>query len=151
MRLHHLVSFFLVLAVPTGLTAQEPTIVQPFENSIGYGQYAVEFDRTTLLVDDGDGFAQLPVEGITRATIMGAPEDKSLLEIARSFENALSAAGFEILFSRPLQRGNNADPGFGARNWVRDLEDINGARTYERFPDSAGTSVQLDRAYTFAA
>lgn len=144
-------SLAIAIIVPSFLLAQEPTIIQPFEDSEGFGQYAVEFDQTVILVDDGDGFQRLPVEGITRATLMGAPRDKALLEIARSFENALSGAGFEILFSRRLQRGNDADTGFGARNWVRDLEDINGARPYERFGDSTGTRTQLDSVYTFAS
>lgn len=148
---HLILSLVVAVLIPSFAAAQEPTIIQPFEGSQGFGQYAVEFDQTVILVDNGESFQRLPVEGITRATLMAAPEGKALLEIARSFENALSDAGFEILFSRRLQRGNEADPGFGARQWVRDLEDLNAARTYERFDDSPGTRTQLDRTYTFAA
>lgn len=142
--LHVVLTLTITVFTPSLVAAQEPTIIQPFEGSEGFGQYAVAFDQTVVLVDDDGGFRQLPFEGITRATLMGAPKEKSLLEIARSFENALSDAGFEILFSRSLQRGNNADAGFGARTWVRDLKEINGARTYARLEDSTGTRTQLD-------
>ncbi|MEO1453482.1 MAG: OmpA family protein [Pseudomonadota bacterium] len=140
----------LAFCLATSLQAQEPTIVQPFEGSAPVGQYVAEFDQVTVLVDDGDGFERVSVEGTVRATLLTAPEEIGALQVARSFEQALEAAGFEILFSRRTQRGNDADPGFAAQRWIRDLQDINAPRDYVRAEGAASTRTALDRTYTFA-
>ena len=132
---------FLFLAIkalsitlsPAALFAQEPTVIQPFEGSEISAQYAADFDQITMLVDDDmsdDTYTRVSIEGIARATLVNGPRGKSVLEISRSFENALQEAGFELLFARPLQATPYPDGGSGSRFWVRDLKDVNGNRTY---------------------
>lgn len=134
----------IIILTPTTLFAQEPTAIQPFAGSEISAQYAVEFDQITMLVDDdtsGETFARLSVEGITRVTLVNGPREKSVLEISRSFENALEEAGFELLFARALQATPYPDAGSGSRFWVRDLKDVNGNRTFAPIGDAnnAGT------------
>ncbi|MDX8349868.1 OmpA family protein [Cognatiyoonia sp. IB215446] len=138
-----LITFFL----PNGLAAQEPTVVQPFEGSEISAQYAADFDQITILIDDeteNETYSRLSIEGITRATLVNGPRDKSVLEISRSFENALQEAGFELLFARPLQATPYPDAGSGSRFWVRDLKDVNGNRTFAPIGDANNVGTILN-------
>ncbi|RLQ87265.1 OmpA family protein [Notoacmeibacter ruber] len=78
--------------------SQEQTIVQPFAGSDYIAQYTSEFDRLTYLREVGEDDAETgTIEGQVRVGVLKWPEEKSPLEIERSFENALKAAGFDIL------------------------------------------------------
>ncbi|MEM8536292.1 MAG: OmpA family protein [Pseudomonadota bacterium] len=141
--------FFWLMLVSAAAWAQEPTIVQPFEGSEAVGQYAVAFDQVTILQDDESPqtFATQTIEGTVRATALNAPADKSPLEIFRSFENALSDAGFEILFARQLQRDREPAAGFGSTRWVGDLRPLNDNRDYARIEGRGGVSTIRQYVY----
>jgi len=144
----YLMTFWL-MAFPIAAMAQEQTIVEPFLGSEAVGQYVVEFDQLTLLTDDQgeETFARQTIEGIVRATALTGPEDKSALEIFRSFENALSEAGFDILFARQLQRDRRPPEGQGSLWWVRELRDFNDNRAYERIEGRNGLSLIRQHVY----
>ncbi|MCP1198965.1 OmpA family protein [Notoacmeibacter sp. MSK16QG-6] len=83
--------------------AQEATVVQPFAGSEYIAQHAVEFDRLTYLSKIEDGETETDaIEGTLRVGVLKWPEGKAPLEIQRSFENALNAAGFEIMANADL-------------------------------------------------
>ena len=148
-RLFHPFLFCLAL-LPVHLNAQEPTIVQPFAGSEPVGQYVVEFDQVTFLIDDDtneETYALTSVEGTVRATVINGPSDKSPLEIFRSFENALTEAGFEILFARQLQRDRVPPAGLGSTRWVSDLRPTNDNREYARIDGRSGVSTVRQYVY----
>lgn len=128
-----------------GSGAQTITVVEPFAGSVESSTHFSEFDTVAILVDDGEGYAMRAVEGEVRKAILIRPEDKSVLEVARSFETALAASGFDILFSRPLQR--SPGPGQGNPSWVRDLEDVN-LREFTRADGSPEERNLLARVYS---
>ncbi|MEL6977101.1 MAG: OmpA family protein [Pseudomonadota bacterium] len=140
------------LCAPLSAFAQTMTVVEPFAGSANVGRYAADFDQITVLVDaEAAGHARAAAEGAVRAMVLTAPEDASVLEVARSFEQALTREGFEILFSRRIARGGAPTDEVGLREWVRDLEDINGARDYQRAPDASNLTTSLQRVYAFPA
>ncbi len=97
----------LTIAGPA--TAQEVTVVQPFEGSETMREYAVEFDRLTYIAAIGEEEAETAtIEGTLSANLYRWPEDKAALEILRSFERALEAAGFSILVSVDTPRNSLA-------------------------------------------
>ncbi|MEM7613414.1 MAG: OmpA family protein [Pseudomonadota bacterium] len=134
----------LLVVLPLRLAAQD--IIDPFAGSVQSSSFFSEFDQVTILVDDGEGYRTRSVEGEVRASIHTAPEGKSQLEIARSFEIALTAAGFDLLFSRPVER--NQASGVAARDWVRDLEGVN-ARDFLAEDGTPERRNAVARLYTF--
>ena len=141
-----------VLALLTqSAQGQAVTVVQPFAGSETIAEYTAEFDQVTILADDAaENFSSRSIEGAVVARVLTAPEGKSVLEVARSFEQTLLAEGFEILFSRRITR-TKATPATGSRNWIRDLEKVNGARDFERAEGATGLTTSLQRVYTFPA
>lgn len=79
-------------------------MVQPFSGSELVGsQYAVDFDVLTYLTAlDGETSESAEIEGQTRSGLYRWPDGKARIEIERSFQRALSEAGFEILVNATL-------------------------------------------------
>ena len=95
--------------------AQEPTVVQPFAGSDFIAQHAVAFDRLTYLTALGDGGSETDtIEGQLRVAVARWPEGKAPLEIQRSFEQALGAAGFTILVDTEVPQFSPEEKALGA-------------------------------------
>ncbi len=142
-------SFILINAVAF---AQNMTVVQPFEGSSAIGKYEAEFDQVTILIDQGEADAKsVSVEGAVSATLLKSPDDKSVLEIARSYEQTLEAEGFEILFSRRIQRTKTPSAQVGKRAWITELRDANSAREFERSNSSVKLTTSRQAIYGFPA
>ncbi len=98
------VSCALALAFGSALYGQD--VLSPFAGSVVKGVYAVDYDAlvyTTSLQRDPD---IRRVEGRLRSRVLLKPENKSNLEVFRSYQRELQAGGFQIHFapepSRPL-------------------------------------------------
>ncbi len=89
----------LILTFASPASGQEATIVQPFAGSAHVGEYAADFDQVTVMRGEGTEVTEVSVEGLVRTNIYRPPAEKSILEIRRSFEQALEAAGFNILYN----------------------------------------------------
>lgn len=102
-RTYFAIAFFAIgLALPAA--AQEPVVVQPFAGSeLARPQYAVDFDVLGYFTAlDGDVAETAEIEGQLRSGLYSWPEGKAPIEIERSFETALDAAGFDILVDTGL-------------------------------------------------
>lgn len=126
--------------------AQTITVIEPFAGSTLSSTYQAEFDQVTIFVDDGDGVAQQTVEGEVRAAVYTKPEGKAALEVARAFQLALEAEGFEILYNRRLQRNGTGQ--FGDMRAFRPLQDIN-ERALQRADGNLERTTSLQQIYVF--
>lgn len=127
--------------------AQSITVIEPFAGSMLSSSYEAEFDQVTVFVEGADGVTEETVEGEVREAVYFKPEDKSAFEVGRAFEQALSAAGFDILYSRRLVRGGEGD--FGDQRAFRPFEDIN-ARGLVRADNGLGEDrTRMQRIYYF--
>ncbi|MEM6636215.1 MAG: OmpA family protein [Pseudomonadota bacterium] len=95
------VIYVLVLALwAPAAQSQEPTAVQPFAGSTILGQTISEFAALPIML--GEDIST--VEGRLISTVLKLPDLKSPLEAFRSFEMALSQAGFDITTPGRLER-----------------------------------------------
>ena len=85
-----------------GALAQAPTVVQPFVGSTHVGQYAAEFDQVTVMQGDRDLVEPLSVEGAVRTSLFVPPDGTSVLELRRSYVQALTDGGFDIMYDGPV-------------------------------------------------
>lgn len=72
-------------------------VVSPFAGSEPVGEYRSEFVRLHYLVPDGDSIGSDTAEGRLISRIFRQPDGRSNFEVIRSFENALTAEGFEVI------------------------------------------------------
>ena len=93
---------FVVLSVigVQAAHAQEPTAVEPFAGSEILGQTVSEFAALPIML--GEEISS--VEGRLVSTVLRLPDQKTPLEAFRSFEMALSQAGFDITTPGKLER-----------------------------------------------
>jgi len=96
------VGFIVCVAVSTSI-AQAGELVSPFAGSEEIGRYATDFDRYTYLVDSSDKVEPVTVEGRFSSRVFKKPVEKSTLEVYRSYEKELQAAGFTILASLDIK------------------------------------------------
>ena len=81
----------------TGVRAAE--ILSPFAGSEMVGVYETDFVKFHYLVEKDEGVETMQQEGRLISRIYRKPAEKSNYEIFRSYENELTAAGFEKLAS----------------------------------------------------
>lgn len=79
------------------LQSADAQVISPFAGSDLVGEYRVDFARLYYLVPSGDDFDSAAVEGRLFSRIYKQPENKSNLEVFRSFESALRDADFDIV------------------------------------------------------
>jgi len=96
------VGFIVCVAVSTSI-AQTAELVSAFAGSEEIGRYATDFDRYTYLVDSSDKVEPVTVEGRFSSRVFKKPVEKSTLEVYRSYEKELQAAGFTILASLDIK------------------------------------------------
>lgn len=72
------------------------TVLSGFEGSTEIGRYASEFDRLAYPLELANGAEVAGVEGSIVSRVFEKPEGRSNLEIFRSYERELTAAGFTI-------------------------------------------------------
>lgn len=85
--------------------SQAQSLISPFAGSKHLGKYTTEFERFTL-VNDGSKDKLLTVEGSIISNTYQKPKEKSSLEVFRSYEKELRAAGFEMLSNSPSVKQN---------------------------------------------
>jgi len=137
-------ALFLWLMPASVAFAQQSRAVLPFAESRYVAEYATEFDQLFILEGNTDSFSERVVEGQRRGTVLIRPEGKSNFEILSSFENALSDAGFSILFSGQVGRG---DVSFA----IKDLHKNNRAndQPYQNIGTASLSQNNLGRILTF--
>ena len=96
----------LTLLVWTSVQAQ--SVVSRFEGSVEKGIYEADYDAFVYLDSLADGSTIQRVEGSIISRVFVKPAEKSNLELFRSYERELAAAGFTTVISetpsRPLQQ-----------------------------------------------
>ncbi len=103
MRTMHnfIAGFILILATP--VMAQET--LSAFKDSQLVGRYDAEFQTEYIATGHTDAGEIIAVEGTLQSRILRKPPEKTGLEVYRSYQNELRAAGFEILAAR--EKGKN--------------------------------------------
>ncbi len=129
-----------------GASAQETMVVQPFAGSAYVAQFYLDFDQMTVLEGDRETFSERTLEGEVRGVVLIKPEGKGNLEILRSFETALTDAGFSILFSDKVSSRGDA-----IRAAVGDIHDRNGLvdRPFENIGDGSLSGSNIDQIRLF--
>lgn len=97
--------------------AQTETLVSPFQESETLGEYVLEFESLQL-VEQADLKKIFAVEGRLISHIYRKPKTKSELEVFRSYENELKAAGFDIISASTdkIQNGYVVNQIYGKKN-----------------------------------
>lgn len=93
---------FIVLICMSGLTSinvSAQPVVGAFEGSAERSTFETQFDSFTYAHGDGADPSIERIEGSIFSRVLLKPEDKSNLEVLRSYERELQAAGFTILLS----------------------------------------------------
>ncbi|MDH3687297.1 MAG: OmpA family protein [Myxococcales bacterium] len=85
---------WLVLTPPAVLEAQ--SVVSRFEGSVEKGVYESEYDALAYAESVGNDATVERVEGALVSRVFVKPEAKSNLEVFRSYERQLTAAGFTV-------------------------------------------------------
>jgi len=136
----------LCLGLASGVSAQEAMVVQPFSGSEYIAQYSMDFDQYTVFEGNRESFTERTLEGQTRGTVLVKPEGKGNFEILRSFKNALTAAGFTILFSDEVSSNSN-----GMRSAVSRLHETNSthSRPFENIDGAFLSANNLGYITTF--
>jgi outer membrane protein OmpA-like peptidoglycan-associated protein len=127
------------------LSAQQP-LVSAFAGSEPLGEFSTEFERLGIAQKEGTEIKTVHVEGQLTSYVYKKPEAKSNLEVFRSYQNELKAAGFDTLLAYSKQDGD-------VTRLIRDLygrmgNNLPGRRYLKGGESAAGTS--LDRIKTFA-
>lgn len=78
-------------------SAASSQVVSPFAGSELLGQYETDFARLHYMLRDGEAIGHANAEGRLLSRIYRQPADKSNLEVLRSFQDALTSEGFELL------------------------------------------------------
>lgn len=77
-------------------TADAQTVLSGFEGSIELGRYTSDYDRLAYPAELATGADVLSVEGAMISRVFQKPDGRSNLEVFRSYERELMAAGFTI-------------------------------------------------------
>lgn len=123
-------------------TANAQTVLSGFEGSVELGRYTSEYDRLAYPAALENAAEVLGVEGAMISRVFQKPENRSNLEVFRSYERELTAAGFTIHAAGELSAptsflisqvyGPNT-PSFSAREYVA--------------PDGGGRATGLELPY----
>ena len=133
----------LVLASTPTFAAQ--TVVEPFKNSVEKGVFETQFDAFGYALASGAEPVLKRVEGSIVSRVLLKPADKSNLEVFRSYEQELQAAGFTMLLA-------TSPAGVNPKNMIRELyttpfNDLSN-RSYRNSDNSVSTN-DLARISTF--
>ena len=102
-RLAMLLSAVSVLSCLLGLrTVNAQTVLSGFEGSVELGRYVSDYDRLAYPAELANGAEVLSVEGALISRVFEKPDGRSNLEVFRSYERELTAAGFTIHASDEL-------------------------------------------------
>lgn len=135
-----------VAAALEGQSLEGESVVSRFEGSVEKGIYEAEYDAFIYPESVAEESAIQRVEGSIISRIFVKPEQKSNLEVFRSYERELAAAGFTTLISetpgRPLQQRISTmyratDVRLGARSYRNTEDRVLGTdlARLETFPD----------------
>jgi len=75
------------------------TALEPFKGSVEKGIFEIQFDAFSYAVAENDEPVLKQIEGSLVSRVLLKPLDKSNLEVFRSYEQELRAAGFTILLA----------------------------------------------------
>lgn len=108
-------------------TATAQAVLSEFEGSVELGRYTSDYDRLAYPAELVNAAEVLSVEGAMISRVFQKPEERSNLEIFRSYERELAGAGFTLHAGGELSSsttflisqvyGPNT-PSFDAREWV---------------------------------
>jgi outer membrane protein OmpA-like peptidoglycan-associated protein len=76
--------------------ANAQAVLSSFEGSIELGRYISDYDRLAYPAELANGADVLSVEGAMLSRVFQMPENRSNLEVFRSYERELTAGGFTI-------------------------------------------------------
>jgi outer membrane protein OmpA-like peptidoglycan-associated protein len=91
----YLASTAAVLLISAG-AANAQTVLSGFAGSVELGRYTSDYDRLAYPAELANAAEVLSVEGAMISRVFQKPENRSNLEIFRSYERELTAAGFTI-------------------------------------------------------
>ncbi len=119
-----LLYFMVGVCLMAATNSNAQNLVSAFKDSELIGQYSAEFETAHLAIGGLDSGKIVTVEGSLQSRILRKPTTKSPLEVFRSYQNELTAAGFEIIAAR--EKGTN-----DVTRLVRDLSkpEANGLKT----------------------
>jgi outer membrane protein OmpA-like peptidoglycan-associated protein len=100
MRIFRLAMFLSAVSVLSGISgvrmASGQVVLSGFEGSVELGRYTSDFDRLAYPAELATGADVLSVEGAMISRVFEKPDGRSNLEVFRSYERELEAAGFTI-------------------------------------------------------
>jgi outer membrane protein OmpA-like peptidoglycan-associated protein len=129
-----------------GALSAQTALVSAFAGSESLGEFSTDFERLGVARKEGAEVKTVHVEGQLTSYVYRKPEAKSNLEVFRSYQNELKAAGFDTLLAYSKQDGD-------VTRLIRDLYGRTGNNLRDRRYLKGGkpaSGTSLDRIKTFA-